>query len=366
MTAARSNVNFSEPDVDVIIAVHTDQRPIERAVGSVLSGTKAAARTTIVCHGVDVALIAARLGYLADDPRVRLLPFTDGVPSPAGPFNHGLDAATARFTSVLGSDDELEPGAIDSWLAFQRRDDAHVIIPAVRLADGGSLGTPPTRPFRRRGLEGARDRLAYRTAQLGLVDRRRFAGLRFTPDLASGEDIAYGLRLWFSDARIAFDRRGPSYRINADATDRTTVAIRTIAQDFAFLDHAIDPEWIVTLTPASREAIAIKLLRTHVIDALRSRFLGDTSVNFRERQALAAVLDRIVGIAPPVLGIMSTLDRQLLHTALDPSADEKRISTLLRRRTVRLRPSNLVTGSPLSLLHREAPLRFYGAVFIAS
>jgi len=354
-----------EPLVDLIIAVHTAERAIERAVGSVLRGTAAPVRVTVVCHGVDPALIEARLGPLADDPRVRLLPFTDGIPSPAGPFNFGLDSATARFTAVLGSDDELEAGAIDSWLSLQQRDDAQLVVPRVRRAAGGSLRTPPTRPFRSRRLDGTKDRLAYRTAQLGLVDRVRFADARFASGLKSGEDIAYGLRLWFSGARIALDRHGPAYLIHADASDRASMAIRDLTDDFEFLGEAIDATWIATLQSADRQAITMKLLRTHLIDAIRTRFVVGRAPSRPEREVLARVVRRVLTVAPEVVGIVSMLDRRLIEAAIDPGSDASLIVNLLQRRSLLLRPANLLSAKLGYAMHREAPLRFYAAVFVS-
>jgi hypothetical protein len=98
-----------EPLVDHIIAVHNNRRPIARAVGSVLKHTSAPIRVSVVCHNTEQGEIRLILGELADDPRLRLLQLDDGIPSPSGPFNAGMDAATAPFTSIMGSDDELEP-----------------------------------------------------------------------------------------------------------------------------------------------------------------------------------------------------------------------------------------------------------------
>ena len=98
--------------VDLVIAVHTPTRPIARAVRSALSAGRSA-RVTVVCHNVDRADIAAVLDGLADDDRVRLIELRDGLFSPSGPFNAGLDAADATWVSIMGSDDELEPGALD-------------------------------------------------------------------------------------------------------------------------------------------------------------------------------------------------------------------------------------------------------------
>lgn len=357
----------ADPEVDLIIAVHTAQRAVERAVRSVLDGTSSPVRVTVVCHGVDPSLIEARLGALADDPRVRLMPFADGIPSPTGPFNHGLDAATAPFTAMLGSDDELKPGAIDSWLAVQRRYSADVVIPRVGLEGGPpSLRTPPTRPFRARDLDPAKDRLAYRTQQLGLVSRERFADLRLTPDLSTGEDIEYGLRLWFSGARIAFDRSGPPYWGHQDATDRISVSSKSVADDFRFLDAAVPPEWVATLTTAQRQGIAAKFVRTHFIEALRRRFLDGAEPDLGEREALAAVAHRIVELAPELQGIVSVLDRRLLDAVRDPGSNASAIVTLLQQRLELLRPVNLLSASPRYLLHREAPLRFIAAVKLSA
>src|SRR5690625_4325082 len=92
------------PRVDVIIAVHTPQRPILRAVSSVLDHTSADVRVTVVVHNTELAPIAVHLTRYAADHRLRLAHFVDGVPSPAGPMNHGLSLATAEFTALLGSD----------------------------------------------------------------------------------------------------------------------------------------------------------------------------------------------------------------------------------------------------------------------
>src|SRR5690606_20002949 len=120
------------PRVDVVIAVHTDERPIDRAVRSVLANA-APVRVTVVCHHVPAERIAARLGSLPDDARargheVRLVEHDDGVPSPAGPFNEGLDLAEAEYVALLGSDDRFAPGAVDSWLVLAEETRADAVI----------------------------------------------------------------------------------------------------------------------------------------------------------------------------------------------------------------------------------------------
>lgn len=364
MNASTEAGQVPEPLVDLIIAVHTPQRRVERAVESVLRGTVAPVRISVVCHGVDPALIAERLGALADDPRVRLLPFADGIPSPTGPFNHGLDEATAEFTALLGSDDELQPGAIDSWLRVQREHSADVVIPRVGLEEGpSSLRTPPTRPFRARDLDGAKDRLAYRTQQLGLVSRERFPTLRLTPGLLTGEDIDYGLKLWFSGARIAFDRQGPGYWGHQDATDRISVSLKSVADEFRFLDTALDSAWTSTLPRAAREAIAVKFIRTHLMLTLAARVRAG-AMDAVERAALAEVARRIVDLAPTSLQIVSRRDARIVRAVLAGIADQRALADDVAVRTDYRRPGNLLSAAARRLGHREAPLRFLAAVWL--
>ena len=217
------------PEVDIVIAVHDPRRDVARSVGSALTSS-GVARVLVVCHNTPVDAIAARLGRLSDDRRVQLEPCDDGVGSPAGPFNRGLELATARFTAIMGSDDELGDGAVDAWLRIADQDQAEVVIPALRYAGGRRVPTPPTRPGRVRNLDGVRDRLAYRTAPLGLVARERFGAMRFTPGLATGEDLAYSTRLWFSGAPISRVRAGGEYVIHDDA-ERVTFTRRPLGDE---------------------------------------------------------------------------------------------------------------------------------------
>nr|MDQ2697787.1 glycosyltransferase family 2 protein [Actinomycetota bacterium] len=353
-----TNSGVTQPVVDVVIPVHTDRRPISRATASVLSTATAPARVTVVCHNVDPAAIASVLGPWSDDPRVRLLHLADGIPSPAGPINAGLDAATGEFTALLGSDDEYEPGAIDAWVATARRDDAHIVIPPLRSTPGGPTRSPPTRIGRTRALDGVRDRLAYRTVQLGLVSRERFGHLRMTTGLRSGEDVIQGASLWYSDARISRVRRGPGYLINSDDTDRTSTSTKPAAESLRFLDAVLAPEFTGTLTPAQRESFAVKLLRTHIMDILGASLRAGGSA--ADVAALGDAVGRILGLAPSAASIVSLGEARVL-AALRDGADAERLTAQRRVLTDFRRLPNVVPASAGRLLHREAPLRFLAA-----
>lgn len=346
-----------EPRVDHIIAVHNPRRPIHRAVGSVLKHTAAPIRVSVVCHNTDPGEIRRVLGELADDPRLRLLELQDGVRSPSGPFNAGMDAATAPFTSIMGSDDELEPGAIDSWLAVQRRDGADVVIPRLAHAGAANVPTPPSRPFRAAALDGVRDRLSYRSAPLGLVSRERFGALRLMSVPGTGGDVEYSTALWFSGARISRDRRGPAYRIHNDASDRVTLAPKPVADDFIFLNRLLGSELLGALTPLQREALVVKLIRVHIFGTVHNR--QDPALwTPAERATLAAGLEGCVGAAPHAVEVLSRSDRALIDVIRDVGAPAADLLAAAARRRRYFSPPSLVPRNPLLVFAREAPLRF--------
>ncbi len=353
-----------EPVVDLVVAVHSPQRPVERAVASVLDHTRAPVRVSVVCHETDPAPIRDRLGALCDDPRLRLIEHRDGVRSPSGPFNRGLDEATAPFTSIMGSDDHLEPGAIDSWLRRQRRESADVVITRLRHAAGSYVPTPVARPFRTGGLDGVRDRLAYRSAPLGLVRRAAFGDLRLTAGAPVGGDIAYVLTLWFSGRRVSYDRGGPAYVIGDDASDRVTFAPKPIDREFVYLDSLLGGEWFHRLPRSARRAYATKFLRVQVFGAVHNRPEPDFWTS-AERTALRGVVLRLLETSPDAAAPLSFADRRLLDAVLDVDVpvDELQARGVARRRF--RRPAALIPRELSRLLDREAPLRFMIASVLA-
>jgi hypothetical protein len=349
----------SEPRVDVIIPVHTEQRPIARAVASVLSGCNADIRVNVICHDIPPSLIAAVLGTWSEDSRVRLLEHRDGFPSPAGPINLGYATATAEFTALLDSDDEYQRGAIDAWLHVQQRDNADVVIQPLRLADGRSTRTPPKRPGRTRSLDGVHDRLAYRTRQHGLVRRARFPDLAMTAALRTGEDVIQGATLWYSNARITFAKGTPAYVIHADTDDRTSTTVKPAAESLLFLDAVLAPVFASTLTPAQRESFAVKLLRTHVMDILGASLRAGAPP--ADLTALSHGVHRILATAPTAAGILSRREARILSELTGP-ADPGRLAAEFAILRDYRRPSNVLPASASRLLHREAMPRFLVAV----
>jgi hypothetical protein len=313
----------------------------------------------VVCHNVAPAKIASALGDWAQDPRVRLLPLEDGVNSPAGPINAGLDAATGEFTALLGSDDEYEPGAVDAWVKVARRDHADVVIPPLRTAPTLPTRSPPVRPFRTRNLNGVRDRLAYRTVQLGLVSRQRFGDIRMTPGLVTGEDVIQGASLWFSDATISLVRGAPGYLIHQDDSgNRTSTATKPAAESLRFMDAILAPEFTATLSPAQRESFAIKVLRTHLLDILGASLSAGATHD--DLDALADAAQRLVAFAPTALSVLSRREAGIVRELMG-SRDQDLLAAQLAIHTDFKRPSNIFPASASRLFHREAAPRFLAA-----
>jgi hypothetical protein len=355
---------MSEPllDVDVVIAVHDPAREIDRAVRSALD-SDAALRVTVVCHGLATAAIADRLGPIARDARVRLIEHHDGVPSPTGPFNAGLAAATARFTSIMGSDDELEPGAIDAWLQVADRDDAEVVIAPLRHAGGARIPTPPARPLRTRRLHVVRDRLHYRSAPLGLVSRALFGDARMMAGVRVGEDLDYSGRLWSSGARISVARRSPAYLVHDDAPTRVTFTTRPIADELAYLPRLLDAPWLRSAPRDQRTAWAAKMWRINVFGALFYRSEHDWSRE--DRRALARLARDLTTFAPDALERLSRLDRDLVDAASDEAVADDELNRRARTRRRFASPAAVLPRRLRYAAAREAPLRYMLATLLA-
>lgn len=354
---------ISTPLVDVVIPVHSKTRPIARAVSSVLDHTKAAVRVNVIAHNISVKVISDNLGALVNDPRVRLLHLEDGIASPAGPMNFGLDHCTAKFVSVMGSDDEFQPGAIDSWLNIQSEGRADFVIAQIRNVGGGLVPSPPARPRRRFNLDPVKDRLSYRSAPLGLLSRDQFPDLRFAQNLASGEDLPYVTELWFTGKNIAFDRTGPAYLVHADADDRVTSAPRPISEDFAFLELIFDSTWGRTATNRERSAVGIKMIRGHLFDAVVNR--AKSGFSSSERGALAQIASYISTWSVGAEKYLSILDHQVFIGIVQNNLTTEQLMELISKRWNYRSFDVLLTKNPLLLFHNQAPLRTYiGGYFV--
>ncbi|WP_024357447.1 glycosyltransferase [Leucobacter chironomi] len=356
---------MTDPLVDVTIAVHSATRPIARAVASVLEHTSAPVRVNVVAHNIEPEIIRRNLGEYADHPALRLLGLRDGIHSAAGPMNHGLARSDAPYVSILGSDDEFAPGAIDSWLATARETRADAVLARIRLVRGGTDPYPPVRRGRRKSrLDGRRDRLAYRSAPLGLIDRERFGHLRFSEGLGSGEDLTYSLTLWFTGERVAYDLDGPPYVGHDDADDRVTFGpTRPLDRDFAFLDELEALPWFAAASPAVRTAITVKLIRIHFFDAVLARSSSQQAL-YESRDGLVALVDRLFALAPGAGSLLSRSDHAVFAALRDPWATLEEVGEAMRARQSYFKAASLIPSNPFLILHAQAPFRTLLAGFL--
>ncbi|GAB2562073.1 hypothetical protein GCM10027033_18650 [Leucobacter ruminantium] len=333
-------------------------------MGSVIDHTAAPVRVIVVAHNIDAGIIRANLGAYAADPRVEVLELRDGIPSPAGPMNFGFASSTAPFISLIGSDDELEPGAIDSWLAMQRRTGAEAVL--ARIIDHGRTDPyPPVRGGRRlEGLDAVRDRLAYRSTPVGLLSRERFGQLRLVEGLPSGEDIPYSLSVFFTAQKLAYDLHGPAYVLNEDAEDRVTAEPREVMLDFGFLPEVERLEWFAQAPADVRRSIVLKLIRMHFLDAVRARAQNEQQF-WANASDLAAVAEELKALSPGVLGLLSIAHRSLIDEITAARPSYARVRKLLEASTRYRSPAALLSSQPMFALHAQAPFRTLLAGFLA-
>lgn len=308
------------PSIDVVIAIHHPGRPLDRALESVFHAAPPEVGAIVVCHGIDPASIE---GMLADVPRarVRVLAFADGIRSPAGPFNAGIDASSADYVSVMGSDDFLQPGALRSWqrIAADRSPDA--VIGEQQHQDGAFIASPLVRAGRTHDLDAVRDRLYYRVAPLGLLRRQYLNdhGLRFTEGAATGEDLVMSTLLW-SYGRVELARGCPRYVIGADAADRTSYQprpFRAVVDDVLGFLH--EPR-VAELPAPLRRSLAIRITRTTLLIAVRER-RDPENWDAAQVQAARDVIARLEDFAPGFRAPFSRADRDLLDAVTrDPAS----------------------------------------------
>ncbi|PFG38701.1 glycosyltransferase involved in cell wall biosynthesis [Georgenia soli] len=349
---------MTAPDVDLVIAVHDPSRPVARAAASALAGDTDAVRVTIACHGIPAADVAASL---PDDVRgrVRMLEVRDGLGSPSGPFNAGLDAATARYVAIMGSDDYVEPGALRAWADAADAARADVMLAPMRHQSGERIPTPRVRPGRHRRLDRVKDRLAYRTAPLGLMRREVLErhGLRLTPGMRSGGDVAFTVRLWSLPVRVDLAARAPRYVVGADAVSRVTTAVRPVTQELEAWEHLLAQDWFTKLDPAWRRAVAVKAVRIHLLGAVRRRPRAELW-HAGEAAWLGELTRGWVGAAPLVARPQARADRDLIDVMLAPTTEEA-LAAASARRAVAGRWDQALTRELVANLERESVLRHY-------
>lgn len=348
--------------VDVVIACHDPSRPIDRAVGSILSdpATAGRARVIVVAHGHPAEVFERKLDGFGKD--LRVLEHSDDIRSPAGPFNAGLGAVDAPYCAVMGSDDHLEPGAIAEWLRYAT-DDARpdAVIAPIRKAGERVMPNPLSRLGRSQRLDAAKDRLFYRTAPLGLIrtETMRRMNLHMTEGVRVGEDFEFGIRLFGQTDRVHFAYDAPCYVIGNDAAARTTLQPMGIEQAMEPVVRLLDIELPGELLSAHRKALAIKLIRVSILGAVRARASKNSWGDDGEVRMLAELFRRLVELAPGVLRPFNRQDRIILDALGSVVTVDDLLAALRTSNAASGRVDRWFTPDVLSSFARESMLRRY-------
>lgn len=202
-----------------------------------------------------------------------------------------------------------------------------------RMPGHGRVPTPPLRASRWRAgsrLDPLADRLAYRTSTMGLIRSDLAETARPTPGLITGEDIAPGLRLWFSGEPLIWAGRAPGYRVHHDGVARATEATGELADGLGFVSGLVQDPALAALDGRCRSAIAVKVLRVQVFGAIAGRAWLTPS----DRSTLAAACRDLEAFAAD-LDALSRVDAELLALALDPASEDARLLAAARRRRSR-------------------------------
>lgn len=358
---------MSQPDVDIVIPHHDPRRNIERAVRSVISGTGGRARAIVVCHNMDASQFDRALSTFSADERscVEVLHHQDGIKSPTGPFNVGLDSATSPYVGILGSDDFFEPHALSLMWREAESQGSDVVLAPLYFDSGRWVATPRTRPLRTKSLEYVRDRLAYRTAPLGLMRRSAIEdrGLRMTVGVSSGVDIAFSTELFTSGTKIDLAKKRAAYVIGTDAPSRVTFSIRPVSEELKAISMLAENPVLQRMTDQQREALAIKITRIHILGTLSRRSVADgwQEGDLSYLQATQRAWQTIGGGKPRVNRPFNRADRLVLD-ALESSGSIGPISSLaLKREQASSTTSKVFAKSLTANLHRESTLRAIAA-----
>lgn len=347
--------------MDVIIPVHDLRRAIDRSVRSIVDDPTFSAeriRVTVVAHNLAAAEVASRLGPdLAE--RVRVVSLIDGIQSPAGPFTKGIQEATADYVSIMGSDDWLEEGALESWLAHASRHAADVVIAPQRHQAGNRIPTPPVRPFQKGVLDAFRDRLVYRTAPLGLVRRTVIADLQLTfpGHLKNGSDQVFTLALWHSRARVVYPSGAPNYVVGADAPSRVTTAPRPASEGLLAVAELVESSIFSGISLRARRAVVAKLVRVHVFSGALVRSQANAWSD-DEGRVFRGLLERFSQVAPGYLRLLSLADRRVVKALQRTDVTSEVLAELLVARSKYGRMSTLFTPDVRGFLAVHGPLRF--------
>lgn len=331
---------MTDPTVDVVIPLHRTDRRFDAAVESAQSmAQRVPTRVFVVLHNLHLdGPTEARLRA-----RAVLLRCDDGISSPSGPRNVGLDAATAPYVFFLDSDDELAPRCLRRLVDVAADTGAEVVLPSIEMA-GSYVGTPLVWSRTPRMLDVVDDALFTRSHSFALLrrDSLRRSGIRYPEGVRAGQDLVLMAQLYTScSTAMAFDA---VYRLREHAGSRVTTTPLPVADQLAAVEHVLAADWFRRLTPAHREALVHRIVAVNLASGWRrKRQLGHEPSAAAHRAARDVALRH----APAVHGMLSVRDRMTLHFSASPP---------LWRRLLVTRPFAVVPSSVRGLVSQSGPV----------
>lgn len=294
------------PELEIIVRVHSLDRPVRRAVDSVLEYSRSG--VVVVSHG-----LAPESLDLPDDPRVRVIEVTEKVGLPGVASNAGVTAVKAPFTGLLDSDDFYEPDAVRMLHERAGQDDADVVLAPLRI--GGVKQLLPL-TLRKTELKPRRDRLFYRTAPLGLVRTAllKDPDYRFEEAVRTGEDMRVTARLWTGGYRVSYHPKDPAYVVGDDAEQRVTTSRMNPSETFAAATMLLDEPWVGELPEADRESLVAKIFRIHLLGYLSRTPAAE--ITSEDARVIGGLIRKGHRIAPKAHRAFVRGEQTLLHAFL--------------------------------------------------
>lgn len=254
-----------QPAIEIIVRVHRSDRPLRRAVESILEYPAAGA--VVVAHGIDPAELD-----VPDDRRVRVIRCDEGVGYSGFASNAGLDACVADYIGLLDSDDYFETGALAALhdRLVRTRSDG-VIVPLAFEGQTERTRNPAT--FRRTQLHPARHRLFFRTVPAGLYRRETWQRLptRFEEGVPAGVDQKFSALLYSSGIRIAHFPEDPAYVMCDDGKPRVTTITRPLAEHAEAWRRLWYDKDVLAISRRNRLALAEKFAQVHLLGMIATR-----------------------------------------------------------------------------------------------
>jgi hypothetical protein len=255
------------PLVDVIIPVHRVDRNYLDAVRSAQPEVQGiSTRVLLVLHGIHLDVTHAEVLR----PLATVLRCDDGIPSPSGPRNVGLEAASAPFVSFVDSDDVLHSDCLRRLHAAVVKTEADVALPSI-LSSDGYRGTPLAISRSPRLLDIVRHDLFSRSHSFGLIRRDLLVreGLRYPPAIRAGQDLVLMARL-FTLARtaVAIDA---VYELRDHDGDRVTTTRLPREDQLAAARHLLSSPWLAELSGPVLDALAMRVVSVNLAHGWRRK-----------------------------------------------------------------------------------------------